>query len=173
MLRVQGMLVGQCHAVTYSNSNTSHISLSYHSVYVNYGTSAAEEHPAQHVLASLQPRLSHPKPMSEPQEIRLCTHIDRRIHTGIKTARVTLYTVTTTLQCKTLCPHKDWAFLFSDILVITLIKQRHKKIKYGNIPPVLSRKILVTRGGEWDLLGLWQDFGLLCSGLAEAQQSVC
>lgn len=48
-----------------------------HSVEVNHCASALEEHPAPHrQTACLQARLSHPKPMSEPQEVRMCTHID-------------------------------------------------------------------------------------------------
>lgn len=59
------------------------------SVEVNHGASAVGEHPAPHRWACLQARLSHPKPMSEPQEMRMRAHIDRdkckHTRTGNKT----------------------------------------------------------------------------------------
>lgn len=60
-----------------------------HSVEANHCASAVEEHPAPHRWACLQACLSHPKPMSEPQEMRMRAHTDRDKCTHTRTGNKT------------------------------------------------------------------------------------
>lgn len=146
---------------------------------LNHYASAVEEHPAPHRLACSQACLSHSKPMSEPQEIRKTrTHIniDSCVHTRTrnKTCWYQFDILAAALQRKTCrCAENAQITQELDFSGNHEMVTRNRTKKYESIPPALVQVIPMMHWGQWDELGLWQDRGLLYSGLTGAEMCAC
>lgn len=159
--------------VTVSGSDTcSHA----HRASVNRCASAIEEHPAPtqtSILASSS--VTSTSHVWTTGNVYAHTQTQAWMHAQvIKMLREWCSEILTAAFLQSETPPRTYAEnMHFHLCVISAAKKKKKGKQWCSVPPVLAQEIPVMHWGQWDQLGLWQDHGLLYSGLAGAEPCVC